>query len=207
MLGSSGVSLTQVTNLLNNATAGLQTATQVDTAIAAAIAAIPTPVLNFVAGGSYITLQQLYTNYPASATYDGMYANISNLYNGVSLSAAGGLKEVVRCRYDIANNTYSWTEQRPNWNVASASTGGTITLIPLVTPPTIRLTGTLLGNLTVTPSTTNAYVGQKFKVIQNSTLGLFATSLTGLIGSNITLLGNTVQEIEYMSNGWAKAST
>lgn len=211
MLGSSGVSLTTVTNLISSATTGLQSAAQVTSAINAAIAALPQPVLNFVGNGAYMTLADLHTNYPPSATYDGMYANINNFYNGVSMSAAGGIKEVARCRYDITNNQYRWMEQRPFYSINSAVTGATgvtttVNLMPLVTPPTVRLTGTLLGNLNVTPTATNAYIGQKFKVIQSSVLGLFTTTLTGLVGSNLTLLGNTTQDLEFTTAGWVKAS-
>lgn len=160
----------------------------------------------FVSNGAYMTIAQLMTNFPAAATYDGMYANISNLFNGTDTTTAGGVREVLRCRRDVTNGIYAWTLQREAYNLAVASTGGTITTIPLVTPPTVRLTGSLLGNLTVTPSLTNAYIGLRQRIIQNSTLGIFATTITGLIGSNLTLLGNTVQDLEYTVSGWAKAS-
>lgn len=191
MLGSTGVTLTTVTDTVTNAIAGIP------------------PVLQFVGNSNItpITLATLYASYPASSTYNGYYARVSNLFNGTSTSAAGGLDELVRCRYDVTNATYSWQPQRPEYNLTSSSTSGTITLTPLVSPPTLRLAGTLIGNLTVTPSTTNAYIGQRFRVIQNSTLGLFTTSITGLIGSNITLLGNNVQDLEYTITGWMKAST
>lgn len=182
-----GLSLTQINTLISNALSGL-------------------PV-SFVNNGSPMTLQQLFTNFPASATYAGLYARISNLFNNVSLSAAGGTDDIVRCRFDITNGIYAWQPQRLEYNTVNSTTSGTITLTPLVTPPTVRLTGTLLGNLSINPSATNAYIGQRFKVIQNSTLGVFVTTITGLIGSNITLLGNTVQDLEYTLAGWAKSST
>jgi hypothetical protein len=172
-----------------------------------ALIAANAPATQFVANGAPMTIADLMANYPPSASVAGLYARVTNLYNNVSTSAAGGLDEILRCRFDATNNSYRWMPQRPDYNTVAAATGGTVTLTPLVTPPTVRLTGTLLGNLSITASTVNAYIGQRFNVIQNSTLGLFATTITGLIGSNITLLGNTVQLIEYTSGGWAKAST
>lgn len=186
-VGSSGLSVSEVTAM-----------------IAAQIAAQPTA---FVASGAPMTIAQVLATYPAGAAYDGMYANVSNLYNGASTSAAGGVREVLRCRQDVTNGVYSWTPQREEYNASMSPTGGSVSLIPLVTPPTVRLAGTLLGNLTVTPSATNAFIGQQFTVIQNSTLGLFVTNITGLLGSNLTLLGNTVQRLEYASGGWMKASS
>lgn len=176
---------------------------QVQALIATAIAGLPT---SFVAGGTAMTISDLMTNFPAGAAYRGLYARVNNLYNNVSMAASGGVDDIVRCRYDVVNNIYRWVPQREAFNVAVPLTSGTATLTPLVTPPTVRLTGTLLGNLTINPSATNAYVGQVFQVIQNSTLGLFVTTITGLIGSNVTLLGNTSQLFEYTATGWVKGN-
>ncbi len=176
---------------------------QVSQMIATALAGLPT---SFVGGGNAMTISDLMANFPASAAYRGLYARVNNLYNNVSTTAAGGVDDIVRCRFDVVNNTYRWVPQREAFNVAIAPTSGTTTLLPLVTPPTVRLTGTLLGNLTINPSATNAYVGQVFQVIQNSTLGLFVTTITGLLGSNVTLLGNTSQLFEFTSTGWVKGN-
>lgn len=169
----------------------------------AAIAALP---LSFVNGGAPLTIQQLMTNFPPSLAYQGLFAKVSNLYNNSSATAVGGIEDNVRCRFDATNNVYRWVPQREAFNVAIAPTSGTTTLTPLVTPPTVRLIGTLTGNLTINPSATNAYVGQVFQVIQNSTLGLFVTTITGLLGSNVTLLGNTAQLFEYTATGWVKGN-
>jgi len=179
------------------------TSDQVQAAIANAIAGLPT---SFVGGGSAMTIADLMTNFPAGVAYKGLYARVNNLYNNSSASAAGGVDDIVRCRFDAANSTYRWVPQREAFNVSIAPTGGTTTLTPLVTPPTVRLAGTLVGNLTINPSATNAYVGQVFQVIQNSTLGLFVTTITGLLGSNVTLLGNTAQLFEYTATGWVKGN-
>lgn len=181
-------------------------ADQAQQMIATAIAAIPAAPTTFVNGGTAMTIDGLMTNFPPSVTYNGMYARVNNLFNGASLSAAGGIDDIVRCRRDITNGLYRWVPQREAFNTSQALTSGVMNLTPLVTPPTVRLTGTLLGNLTLTPSTVNAYVGQTFTVIQNSTLGLFITQVTGLLGSNVTLLGNTTQVFEYLNSGWAKST-
>lgn len=176
---------------------------QVASMIANALSSAPT---SFVASGTAMTVSDLMANFPAGAAYSGRYARVTNLYNNVSMTSAGGVDDILRCRFDATNNVYRWVPQREAFNVSIAPTAGTTTLMPLVTPPTIRLTGTLLGNLTLTPSSTNAYVGQVFEVIQNSTLGLFLTTVTGLIGSNLTLLGNTTQQFEFTSSGWVKGT-
>lgn len=176
---------------------------QVAAMIASAIAGLPT---SFVGGGSSMTLDALMTNYPAGASYQGLYARISNLFNGSSMTASGGIDDIVRCRFDVANGVYRWVPQREAWNLPVNAASGTTNLIPLVTPPTVRLVGTLLGNLSVAPSATNAYIGQRFTVIQASTLGLFVTTITGLVGSNLTLLGNTTQQLEFTAAGWSKST-
>lgn len=141
------------------------------------------------------TVNDLLTTYPPSAAYLGKYARVTDLF--------GSVDDIMRCRFDGSN--YRWIPQRPNFNATMAATGGSMQILPLVTPPTFRLTGTLLGNLSITPSATNAYVGMQYRVIQNSTLGLFTTAITGLIGSNLTLAGNSTQILEYGPTGWFAA--
>lgn len=179
------------------------TPADVTTLITTALAAQPT---SFVAGGNSMTISDLLANFPAGSLYNGKYARVSNLFNGTSTTASGGIDDVVRCRFDVANNVYRWVPQREAFNISMTPTGGTVNLLPLVAPPTVRLAGTLIGNLSVTPSATNAYIGQRFTIIQNSVLGLFVTSITGLLGSNLTLLGNAAQQLEYTINGWSKST-
>lgn len=201
MLRGGSLTLAQVRAQIFTA-AGLAMAEAADATAQSALLGIG---VSFVNGGAAQTVAQLMANYPAGATYSGLYARVSDLYsNGIG---GEGVDEILRCRHDATNGLYRWQPQRADFNAPMSPTGGTVNLTPLVTPPTVRLTGTLLGNLTVTPSSTNAYVGQRFRVIQNSTLGIFATTLTGLIGLNLTLLGNTATELEYMAAGWAKASS
>lgn len=158
-----------------------------------------TSTTSFVGNGAAMTVAQLMVNYPAAATYQGLYARVMDLY--------GSVDDIMRCRYDGAN--YRWVPQREAYGGTTAAAGGTISIIPLVTPPTLRLTATTLtSNLNVTPSSVNAYIGQRQRIIMppSLTLGLFVSQVTGLIGSNITLLGGNVKDIEFGSTGWFQSS-
>ncbi len=59
--------------------------------------------------------------------------------------------------------------------------------------------------MTLTPVATNAYVGQRVRVLMQGTLGVFVATITGLIGSNLTLLGNSSTTLEYGPTGWFSA--
>jgi len=151
------------------------------------------------AGAGYVasptttmTVADLMTNFPPAANYVNQYARVSDLY--------GSVDDIMRCRFDGVN--YRWVPQRPFFTAVTASTSGSVSIIPLVTAPTLRLTGNLLGNINVTPIATNAFIGQQQRVIQEGTLGLFTTTITGLIGSNITLLGGNTKLLEYGPTGW-----
>jgi hypothetical protein len=160
----------------------------------------------FVSGftpGASGTVANLLATAPCNASIYGQYASVSDLYNnGV---AGGGIDDILRCRLDAGNSVYRWTPQREAYNGASAATGGTITITPLITPPTMRFTGTLLSGLTITPSSANAYVGLRHRILMQGTLGAFVGTITGLIGSNITLLGGNSATIEYGPTGWFSA--
>ncbi len=172
--------------------------------IQAQITALGSQVKPFVADGAYLTVAQLHASYPPSATYANMSANVSDLYNnGVT---GKGIQEVMNCRPDITNGVYKWVPRRSDFNIVITSSGGNVTLTPLVTPPTIILTGTLTSSQTITPLSTNAFVGMKQRIIQNSTLGLFTSTITGLIGSNVALVGNATKDIEYGVVGWFVSS-
>ena len=141
---------------------------------------------------SAMTVADLMANFPPGASYLNQYARVSDLY--------GSVDDIMRCRFDGVN--YRWVPQRPFFSGTTAATSGTVVIIPLVTPPTLRLTANLLGNINVTPSSVNAFVGQQQRIIQDGTLGLFTTTITGLIGSNITLLGGNTKLLEYGPTGW-----
>ena len=145
---------------------------------------------------SAITLSSLLSTFPASATMLNMYARVSDLY--------GSVDDIMRCRWDGTN--YRWVPQRESFAGNNATTSGTLTLTPLVTPPTLRLSGTLTGNINATPSTTNAYIGQRFRIVNNAVLSIFTASITGLIGTNLTVLGGGSRDIEYGSGGWFAAT-
>lgn len=153
----------------------------------------------FVGGSnsSPLTVASLHSSFPPSATHLGKYARVSDLF--------GSVDDIMRCRYD--GIAYKWIPQRPNFTGVIASTSGTVTITPLVTPPTIRITSALLGNMSIVPSSTNAFIGMKQTIIQEGALGLFTSIITGLIGANIALspLTNSVQTIEYGSTGWFRS--
>ncbi len=143
-----------------------------------------------------ISVANLLSNFPAGPSYLGMYARVFDLF--------GAVDDIMRCRFDGVN--YRWVPQRPNFVGTSAATSGTITITPLLTAPTLRLTGNLLGNMTINPVSTNAFIGMQQKIVQEGILGLFTSTITGLIGSNLTLLGNTTKTIEYGPTGWFQSS-
>lgn len=156
-------------------------------------------VTSYVAGGSSLTIAQLLASYPPSVSTVGLYARVSNLY--------GSVDDIMRCRFDGTN--YNWVPQRDSFAGNATTSSGTITLIPLTTPPTLRLTtSTLTANVTVTPSALNAYAGQRFRVIVNPAinLGLYTAAITGLLGTNITLLAGSMKDIEFGAGGWFQSS-
>lgn len=155
--------------------------------------------LPYVNSGNGQTVAQLLANFPAGAAQAGKYAVVTDLYN---MGTANGIVEIMRCRFDAVNNQYRWVPQRENFTGATAATTGSVSILPLITPPTLRATGTLLGNMSFAPSATNAWVGMRQRVYMQGTLGLFTAQITGLLGSNLTLLGNTFKDIEYSATGW-----
>lgn len=141
-----------------------------------------------------MSVANLLANYPPSSANVGKYARVNDLY--------GSVDEILRCRYDGV--AYRWVAQRTNFNTTIASTG-TINLTPLVTPPTVRLPATLTGNVNLNPVATNASIGDRFRVVTGG-LGIYTVTLTNLIGSNLTLLGNTTRDVEYSAGGWFAVS-
>ncbi len=146
----------------------------------------------FVNDGVPQTVSQLMAAYPASASTFGLYARVSDLY--------GSVDDIMRCRFDGAN--YRWVPQREAYSGTTAATSGTVNITPLVTPPTLRAVGNLLGNVSFAPSATNAYVGMRQRIYVTGVLGIFTATITGLIGSNLTILGGSFRDIEYGPTGW-----
>lgn len=157
------------------------------------------PTVRYVNNGEAQAFSDLLVNYPPSSAFNGMYARISDLF--------GSVDDILRCRYDGAN--YRWVPQREAFTGTTAVSSGTVSLIPLVTPPTLRLTtSSLTGNMTINASVVNAYSGQRFRVIVNPLLPIsaFTMQITGLIGSNLTLLAGNTRDIEFGSNGWFQST-
>lgn len=182
----------------NAFTAGIDAST-VATMIANAIAALPT---SFVNNGAPMNINTLLTSFPAGASYNGLYARVNNLYNNSGVSAVGGIDDIVRCRWDETQQVYRWVPQREAYNGVTTATGGTVTLTNLVTAPTIRATGSLLSTLNFQPSATNAYLGQKYRIVNNATLNLLTVNVIGLIGANVLILGGGSGSMEYGPSGW-----
>jgi hypothetical protein len=143
-----------------------------------------------------MTVANLIANFPPGATYLNQYARVSDLY--------GSVDDIMRCRFDGTN--YRWVPQRESFAGTSAATTGAVNIIPLVTPPVVRMTATLVGNVQYSATATNAYVGQRQVIINNATISIFVTMITGLIGSNLTILGGSSQTIVYGPTGWYAAN-
>lgn len=134
----------------------------------------------------------LLTNFPAGASFLGKYARVTDLW--------GSVEEVMRCSYD--GSSYYWRPQRTDYSVNSTQTTGAVTLTPLVSAPSIIMASTLLGNMTITPSVTNAWPGCRFEIVAQNT-GLFAISFGGLVGGILTnILGGQTRVLEYTAAGW-----
>lgn len=139
------------------------------------------------------TVAQLLANFPASLAYVGMYGRVSDLW--------GSVDEVMRCAYD--GSTYYWRPQRTDYTVNSAQTSGGVSLVPLVNAPQLIMTATLLGNITVTPSSLNAWPGCRFEVTSPAALGIFSLTFGGLVGGILGgLLGGSTRVLEYTAAGW-----
>jgi len=140
-----------------------------------------------------MTVAALLATYPAGAAYLGKYARVTDLY--------GSADEVMRCSSN--GSTYYWRPQRSDYAVDMNSTGGAVSLVPLVTAPQIFLTANTLTNMTITPSAVNAYPGQQFTVTMTGVIGaLLGVSLQGLIGSSVPLLTGATKVLTYTAAGW-----
>lgn len=139
-----------------------------------------------------MTVASLLSTYPAGSTYLGKYARVTDLY--------GNVDEIMRCSSD--GSTYYWRPQRADYAISNASTSGTVSLSPLVTPPQIFLIGSLVGNVTITPSSTNAWPGAQFTVTAAGALNLFSINISGLVGASVPLLTGSSKVLTYTASGW-----
>jgi hypothetical protein len=158
--------------------------------IAAAIAGLPT---SFVNNGAAQSVASLLTNYPAGAANLYKYARVNDLW--------GNTNSIMIC--EAEGSTYYWRPTRTDYASASSAQSGTVTLTPLVTPPTLYLTGALTSNLTVNMSATNAWPGAQFEVISTGVLNLFGITLGGLIaGGTVPILQGARKLVTYTTSGW-----
>lgn len=166
-------------------------------AVQALIAAAPSAV-SFVNGGNEMAVADLLANFPAGATYQFRYARVNDLW--------GSVRTIMICERDTSG--YYWRPQRTDYAPPPITmTTGTMTLVPLVTAPIVNLTGTLTGNVNVTPSSTNVWPGATFTVTSNSVLGVFGINFTGLVGGGtVPLLSGGIRTLTYFSGtGWKAA--
>lgn len=145
----------------------------------------------FVNGGAYQTVASLLSGYPAGPATVGMYGRVNDLW--------GSVRSVMVCEYD--GSLYYWRPQRTDYATVNTATTGAMSLTPLLTSPQVIFTGTLLGNMTVTPSTTNAWPGAQFEVINNGVLGLFGINLAGLTGGTLPLVGGGRRILTAVNSG------
>lgn len=146
-----------------------------------------------------IKVAELLANFPASASLVGKYARVNDLW--------GSVTTVMICEADTSG--FYWRPQRTDYAAAPVTmTTGNMPLIPLVTAPVINLTGTLTGNVTITPQTTNVWPGATFTVSSSSTIGvLLGININGLVGAGtVPLLSGGIRTITYFSGSGWKAS-
>lgn len=162
--------------------------------VAAMIAQATSGTPAFVNSGVAMPVADLLTNFPAGASNLYRYARVTDLY--------GQANSVMVC--EASNGLYYWRPQRADFANSSAATGGTVTLTPLVTAPILFLTGSLLSNMTITPSATNAWPGATFTVVNNGVLNLLGININNLIGGGtVPLLSGGSRIITYVQNlGW-----
>lgn len=141
------------------------------------IAALP----QYVNNGDWLTRAQLKALFPAAAAQLGKLARVSDVWGSVRTSMI--------CEADGA--TYYWRPQRTDYAVPMTQTSGALALIPLVTAPSLVFKSTLLGNMTLTPTTNDdVWPGCFFDVQAPGGLGLFTFTIGGLVGGlTTTLLG------------------
>lgn len=144
------------------------------------------------------TVANLISTAPCNSGRVAMYAVVSDLWaNG---SSSNNTNEVMRC--GNTGTLYYWLPVRAN-AAQTSSCSGTMTLTPLVTPPTLVCTaGALLSALTFSLSSTNAYCGEVMNLSTTLlTLNLNTITLTGLIGGTSKLLGVGGYQAVYTCTG------
>lgn len=154
----------------------------------------------FIAGftpASPGTVASLISTQPCSSTLRGQYAVVSDLF--------GGTNESMRC--GSTGTFFYWQPVRANYAATTTATGGTVTLTPLVTAPTLIMSGSLTSALTIALSSTNAYCGEEFNISTTGIgINLLGVTLSGLLGGVTKALGLSGYQAVFActsgTNGW-----
>lgn len=144
---------------------------------------------------SPVAVSALLTNFPASAANLGKYARVTDLW--------GSVATVMVCEGDASG--YYWRPQRTDYASNMTIAQGNVSLIPLLTQPNIRMVGTITGNITLAPSTTNVWPGATFEVsVKTAIPALVSININGLIGGGtVPLLQGSTRRLTYYQNaGW-----
>lgn len=163
-------------------------------AIQAQLAATP----QFVDPG-VMTVDQLLATYPAAASYRGKYARVSDY--------AGYVDRVLRCDYFADLAYHQWVPVLAEFGRQMPLTGD-MTLLPLKSPSSIVLTGTLPLGVTrsVTLSTANGRPGEVKEIKAGLTQLLGALNILGTgLGSGVSLALGGYQRYVLDSSGGALA--
>lgn len=123
----------------------------------------------------------------------GKYAQTTNLY--------GTKVDRVLCTgYLMAGvMRYYWEPLRPvSPNVVPILADQNLTLVPLLSPTVVRLTGGMTGNRTVTASKLGAFPGLTYDIRMDGALSLYTLTLAGLaLGSVLTLVMNQSRRLVF----------
>lgn len=140
----------------------------------------------------------LLTTSPCGASIVGQYAVVSDLYSSGTNTATN---EVMRC--GLTGTTYYWRPQRTDFTANVTTTGGTMTVSCLFSPPSIFLNGSLQTNATINLSVTYCWPGAKFEIANNLTLNLLGLTVTGLTGGVTKVMGASAHyTFEFDGTGW-----
>ncbi len=146
-----------------------------------------------------LTVDTLLVTYPANQARRGMYARVSDY--------GGYVDRVLRCDYFADLDYHQWVPVLAEYGRAIQLTGD-MTLLPLKSPTSVVLTGTLPLGVTrnVTLSTANGRPGEvkEIKAGLTSLLGTLNIAGTGL-GSTISLALGGYQKYALDSSGGALA--
>ena len=130
----------------------------------------------------------------ASETYLNMYATVVDLF--------GEKEDNVLC--SRLGTSYFWQPVRPIHSKSMSAAAANMTVYPLRSPSVLFLTGTLLGNRTVTLDETSVWPGCTREIAFDGALGLFSLNILGTgLGSGLgVLLGGRRRFFYEWGVGW-----